>query len=389
MHQYDDYFVDIAKGPFIDEPVKILKERYDEAIAFLVSRWSSLPNKPLAIYQIGQVAAPGISDLDFIIVFPSGNRIDWREYQPDTFPSWIRQMLTHPPYCCTEETWPELTAWYPTFNMRHLFGKILNEPLVPSELLSGCSMGMLVDYLLVKVPRDFIWLSWERPLRLRILLAMLHSLKYTLKLAETAGIPLNDKTQIICEVDDLRVSWFELDSEERLQTLAQLSEKVCSLTGELIQNVNEKIMAGLKGDLVAYPKPQEKLTLFSFDSSWTYESAISKSFNTYRQSGEIEWTNPESFLQVLGIYSDESPLFKKYFAKHGCNPQLSWDGGPWDKGLRYHARAMIRYSKSTSKLGVPSQKYIALGYYSQPNLLYSISRKTLSRIKHLMSASIA
>jgi hypothetical protein len=368
VHQASvNLFNDIPKGPFIDAPVKIPKEHYEEAVALLISKWSSLKTSPIAIYQIGQVAAPGISDLDFVIVFPSGSCIDWREYQPDVFPLWVRQMLTHPPYCCTEETWPKLPAWFPIFNMRHLYGQVLPDPTVPSEFLPGCSLGMLTDYLIVKVPRDFVWISCERPLRLRVLLALLHSLKYTFNLAESAGVDSpKDKAQIVWEVDALRKNWFELDAKERLQTLAQLCARICYISGELIQNLNDKIMIGQKGDVGTLYKPLKKSNQFLFDTSWTYESAINESIKTYKQTGKNAWINPESFLHVLGIYSNELPHFKKYFANYGYKLRFSWDGGSWNNGLRYHARAMIAYSESAAMLGVPPQKYVALGYFPQP-----------------------
>lgn len=378
--QGDEYFLDIQLGPFIDVPERLPKERYNEAIDLLVDRWSSLPSRPVAIYQLGQVGAPGISDLDFVLIFPSDATIDWQQYQPEIFPEWIRQMLTHPPYCCTEDVWSELPAWYPVFNLRHLYGIRLATPEIPDRFQPGCALGMLIDYLIIKVPRDFLWIAWERPVRLRILLAMLHSLKYTIKLAEGAGITTTTSVaSTIVEVDSLRDSWFELEHDERAARTAHLCEQVCSATGDLIERVDRLLQLNLPDRFKSIGKVQKESELFSFTSPWSYNRAIKTSYETYTNSGAFTWNSPESFLQVLGIYTDESSLLRGYFARSGFKIKLGWDGGKWNEGLRYHANAMLDYSKCAQKLGVPPQKYIALGYFSPP-AISSYLRNYASRI---------
>ena len=83
---------------------------------------------------------------------------------------------------------------------------------------------------------------------------------------------------------------------------------------------------------------------------------------------ETPWINPYSFAQVIEIYADECPRFGKYLRAQGCKTELLWSGGKWSEGLRYHARAMTSYREKTRKIGVPAQKYIALGYLPQPFL---------------------
>lgn len=366
------YFDDIPYGPFTDVPCLVPRECYDAAIELLVYHWSSLPQRPIAIYQIGQVNALGISDLDFVVVFPDGKPIDWTQYQPQTFPDWTQQLMTHPPYCCTESAWLDLPAWFPTFNLRHLWGDALPEPKIPDELASGCALGMLVDYLIVKVPRDFIWIAWERPLRVRILLAMLHSLKYILKLAERAGLAIPESAgRTVSEVDALRGSWFALVPPKRLEILAQLCGRVCDIAREVISQVDGAIVQGmgrLNNNSVRESCVGSSPDFFTFKSPWIYTEAMQTAFEYYShsESGWVTWTSPLSFLQILAIYADECPRFGKYLDAQGCHTKSQWDSGVWNDGLRYHARAMVAYSESAMRLGVPAQKYIALGYSPPP-----------------------
>ncbi|MFC1856765.1 hypothetical protein ACFL9U_01920 [Thermodesulfobacteriota bacterium] len=326
-----------------------------------------MPQGPLSIYQTGQVAAPGISDLDFVLVFPDGKPMDWAQYQPQAFPQWVRELMTHPPYCCTESVWTDLSAWYPVFNLQHLWGDVLPEPFCPDKFIAGCALGMLIDYLIIKVPRDFIWIAWERPLRVRVLLAMLHSLKYTLKLAEQAGFDIREgDLQTVSSVDALRESWFGLVKLKRLKTLARLCEQVCDIAGELISRVDETILEGMKGCSENRNFTGVESNLFAFVSPWNYVQMMGKAFRHYAKSGKILWESPQSFLQVFAIYADACPKFARYLNSAGCRTHIKWDGGGWNEGLRYHAKAMLAYSESAIRIGVIPQKYVALGYRNPP-----------------------
>ena len=156
-----NYFHELVYGPLTEIPKQIPLERYEAALALLVNHWSGLPCPPLAIYQLGQVAAPGISDLDFIIVFPRGQKLNWSDFQPKAFPDWVNELLLHSPYVCDDEAWTQLPAWYPIFNLRHLWGKHLAVPALSKELQTGCAFGMLIDFLMFKLPRYILVLSWS------------------------------------------------------------------------------------------------------------------------------------------------------------------------------------------------------------------------------------
>jgi hypothetical protein len=365
------YFDDIPYGPFSDLPQRTLKERYDSAIELLTARWSSLLPCPVAVYQIGQVGAPGISDLDLVVVFRTADPIDWRHYQPEAFPNWVKQLMTHPPYCCVESDWSSLPAWLPFFALRHCWGSILQDPKVPEELSSGCAFGLLVDYLIAKIPRDILWIAWERPLRVRTLLCMLHSFKYVLKLAGQVGIALPANSgKVISEVDLLRTNWFEGNVVDHFESLSKLCGDVCELSGDLISQVQQALLkhaGAVHPDEHQKSGKQNRSELFEFATPWNWHQALKSSFKQFSLSGRIHWFNPSCFLNVLAVYSEQSPGFRKYLRAHGIQLRDEWNGGAWRNGLLYHAQAMTQYSERAMALGVPAQKYIALGYSPQPS----------------------
>lgn len=67
---------------------------------------------------------------------------------------------------------------------------------------------------------------------------------------------------------------------------------------------------------------------------------LQKTIEYYRTSQKIYWVNPESFLHLLAVLSDEC---SKVDSVQGSAFKLFWDG---EYELRYHARAMEIYAQS-------------------------------------------
>jgi len=372
-------FKDIGNAPVINQPLRVPASRYNDAVELLVKHWLNLPVSPIAIYQIGQVTSPGISDLDFVLVFRDGPAIDWSQFQPSTFPDWVQQLFSHPPYCCTESTWSDLPAWFPIFSIRHLWGAFLAEPKISDEDISGVALGMLVDYLIVKIPRDILWIAMERPIRLRVLLSMLHSLKYIIHLAKQAGIQIpKSSSKVIADVNALRSNWLDLDFEIGMGKLAILCKEVCVIAGEQIVLLDDAISKSIglpDGVNFVCGNPS---SLFWFKSPWLFSNALSIAAGQEREAWKTPWINPYSFSQVLKIYAAECPRFGQYLRTQGFKTNLLWSGGQWGEGLRYHARAMTFYREKTEKIGIPAQRYIGFGYL--PETLLCRLKKYVKRV---------
>lgn len=355
------YFYGLANGPFINLPKPLTSEDYRDATKFLISYWTSLPQKPVAIYQIGQVGTPGISDLDFILVYPDRVELDWKKYQPNNFPKWIQELITHTPYVCTESLWEDLPYWYPIFSLEYLWGRELTKPVIPSEYIKGVSFGMLVDFLLVKIPIDFLLIAWSKPTRLRDLLCLMHSLKYTYALAEMAELPVSDNyKEVLLNLNKLRDRWFKMGIKSFLM-LEKLTGEIVDLAGVLIKKVDELLKGG------EYPldinSEKSDNSIFNFNKHWEFEKAIQFSYKEMWLSGFPYWQHPGSFKKVLSFYAFVSPKLRTFLRNEGCKFNLAWGGGKWKEGLKLHALAIVKYAEKTALLGVPPQKYIALGYY--------------------------
>lgn len=357
------YFQNIIDSEFTDIPQRTNIEEYERTKELLISYWTKLKVKPVAIYQIGEVLAPGISDLDFIIVYSDDVTLNWHHYKPSTFPNWVQRIMTHAPYVCTESSWTDLQLWFPVFNIRHLWGEMLPEANIVPDISSGVAFGMLVDYLIVKVPSDFFFIAWDNPIRLRILLCMLNSLQHTYRLAEMADIGVSKEYRKLSrKISTLRSNWFDL-GKERFYMLRDYVGLACKLSGDLVELVDKILSSKTSCFNGSIPKTQRYGTgFFKFETPWQFKSVMQDAFEGKSRNGSIDWTNPNSFAMVLSFYARVSPTFRTYLSAKGFQVDFNWDGGRWREGLKHHVHAMIDYAVTSSKIGVPSQKYIAFGY---------------------------
>ncbi len=351
----------VFSRPVTDLPLQIQDQRYQETTELVTKFWNSLAPKPIAIYQIGQVGAPGISDLDYLIVYPDDVKLTWQNYKPENFPQWVRLLMTHPPYVCTEGAIGILPKLFPIFNYRLLSGIDLGD-VSSSSVSQGAFFGMLVDYLLVKIPHDIIWIAYSSPVRIRVLLCMLNSLKYTYSLAERSGISVENKHEHSSAlVDNLRQEWFTMD-ENKYRILEELTKTSIISALQLVATVNESILSTIplqkKRDILDNNKGR---SYYRFISDWQITEKLAKELNDLSNVPPNIWLNPESFEYVISYYINREPKLANAFEQKGCRTDLKWDGGKWSVGLAEHATAILNYAKISNKIGVPAQKYIGFG----------------------------
>lgn len=359
----------------VELPLEVSHERYQKAISILVGHWSSMRLKPVSIYQIGQVSAPGISDLDFILVFETDQLLEWHHYQPDFFPKWIQELFTHPPYVTTLKTWPDLQGWHPTFNMRLVWGRELPPPVIQDkDIEQGLSLGMLIDYLSVKLPVDLIYFRKQPSIRVRTLLCMIHSVKYIFLLAQKAKVPvLPDSEAFIRKIDIFRRNWFNYyspDESTAVMELINLWEESCLLIAKQIQIIH--IFLNTENHLYKDKTVGGKKQIFTFTTDFKGEAVMEEILDSDSVNIITKWVHPASFLKIFKHYADNEAEFKRYFKKLDLKFFNGMENTEWEKGLNYHARIMIQNRIENAKMGVPSQKYIALGCIPLNNRIRTI-----------------
>lgn len=367
---------------FENFPQKHEKAAYQETIDFLVKYWIDLPVKPTSIYQIGEVSAPGISDIDLILVFDGRSKIEWCRYEPTNFPASVSNLLTHPPICCTQESLGKINGWFPAFDFRLVWGKDVG--IKTREFSPGMALGYLTDYLITKMPVDLFRFVVDGTASARDLLLLLNSNKYIVHLADTAQIQSPDWAQsAIDEVTRLRNGWFSRTQSENQKLLHNCFEEHLLL--------NQKMLLSLTDQFRKIKPLQEHQSTAFTDGYWTFEFiddwSLSKAYKCFKQSMQTHrkptWQVPCELTSILSAYGSHCRPFRTHFnLKSKCNDLMNTH---WNDGLKEHSEAMISYAVSSTRLGVPLQKYISYGLWYERSLVRKVKNRTANLLRQLVS----
>ncbi len=187
-----------------------------------------------SVYQMGSVAAPGLSDLDLFVVLhePVAAVVDERA-AIGAGGSRERYVMMHGQFLVNEKTFQQLPALFLGSNLRHVWGaEIAVRPLPPEEerpLRFLFNVDMMIKRLCGFV-RD---LDDDAPVPVRPTIAHLNSVRFNIAFARewTDTEPHEDYAR---EVEELRASWFELARDEALDRLCALVRRARSILVALL-----------------------------------------------------------------------------------------------------------------------------------------------------------
>jgi hypothetical protein len=199
----------------VDPPTALSARDYAEAGAELEERLAELPGV-ISVYAIGGVSSLGVSDLDRIAVADAPVTVDiWERLSPKT-----RQVAMHGPFLVDRATFRR-HLWFAHFeNLRLVRGEAVDvqrptESTMLARLLAveGLVLGLLKIQKQVGTGR----------LKVRSLLCLLHSFRYSLELS---GVPRAENSEawgVVEAADRLRGNWFSLPPAERAEGIRDVT----------------------------------------------------------------------------------------------------------------------------------------------------------------------
>jgi hypothetical protein len=213
----------MKKYHLIDLPVFTDPSKYDQAILKATELLSSLP-EITSVYQIGGVSAPGISDIDLVVVFKNGTSSGYSLHEHLSASE--RYLFVHRAYGISEEQFLRPLSSQYFHNFKLLSGR---------DLLKKTE-AILQDQDLIRkqIAYEFLLKMWMvmsvqehyRLIKVRAFLLEAHALKYDL---EFLDIHSGDLYDVVQEIIHLRKSWFDSDASESklLEVFQKLQGIIC------------------------------------------------------------------------------------------------------------------------------------------------------------------
>lgn len=211
-------------------PRRIPPHAYEEVRSFFVNTLKQFDDV-IALYEFGQVKNPGISDLDFAVVYrdaPSDAMIG-KKIAQIRFSKAAEDILCGSTLMAfPERTFPSVTLW-DDLQLTHRFGKEFIFAKFSPETETLLDICRIVDWLPERVLSLFRVLQGESIVVNRIL-GTLHSLNYTLRKVGALGISPKDTIEKFDKaITNLRARWFELEEKEQRDQLMRVITEAVSL----------------------------------------------------------------------------------------------------------------------------------------------------------------
>lgn len=197
----------------IDIPSKLQESDYHRILRGVVDKISALENVE-AIYQIGGIASPGISDLDLVVVFRNDAvcRYNLHEHLSNE----EKYLFIHKLYGCSVRHFQESSRFSFFHNFSLLFGTDVKreEKLAESETVV-IKNQIALEYM-VKMYVNLILQKEYSTLQLRSLLLHGKALNYDLEFLGVDALHLKGLVATLLEV---RNNWFKTESgRDKLKT---------------------------------------------------------------------------------------------------------------------------------------------------------------------------
>lgn len=191
----------------------------------------------IAVYQMGNVGAPGISDLDIVVVVKGVAQFSYDEVLAG-LNDHERYTLMHGLFCVNELFWRHKPLFFKFDNLKILAGQSIDTVALPSIWLDWASLRIAIQHLIRVYASLFVQLFLHL-LKVRSLLCELNALRYDLEvLSEMLSAEVrSDFLNYIQIVQQLRTEWFDAESDS-ISRFIDLCLRGRALIAKVIEELN-------------------------------------------------------------------------------------------------------------------------------------------------------
>jgi hypothetical protein len=285
--------------------VKDYEDVIQEVIVYL-SKYKMVKS----IYQIGGVSAPGISDLDLIIVLNDNAKEFtqiWSDYIKQQSKN-SKYIFTHYPFLVNEEIFGngDFLKIFPVFNLIYISGKEYDITLKYGQY------EYISNYLDANLPYWSAEFSKEKNNSIRQNLLRLHSFIYPLTMIKNITNYENDQIQeFISTIKEIRKNIFKLDNTIIENTINSLTDKAKDISIKINSVMSEYIKSKLDNINL-------DLNISIYDNRYNVSNNKNQRntyLTTYLLIGVVIYFNQDSFVKKyiqgsININNYESDLIR-------------------------------------------------------------------------------
>ncbi len=225
---------------YINYPKRVDLSYYENARQEIIDYFEGDPNLE-SIYEFGSVNAPGISDIDIMLIFKS-NPIQIDKYNFREINERVFGLVANGNVIKMAKNTFSCLDYIDNFNLKHITGKKIRQNIIPHTLKEIRELISICDWLPERIKRIEV-VSSKSTINIAFTLCLLNSITYSIKNVEflTSKIDLTNK--LINLISSLRTNWYDLrNPEELLEEALALSIEVGLIAiNKITELLNKKI----------------------------------------------------------------------------------------------------------------------------------------------------
>ena len=222
---------------FVDFPHQVSINEYDRNEQEFVNYFQCNP-AVAAVYKIGSVSNPGISDLDLILVLKENGVFERGDYEFLTKAD--DYIFAHRPFVIPETLFPYIHYFFYPSNLRNLTGEscTFSRPVSSTErnqlawlICAEAALSRLCDIVYQATCKSSI--------SIRKMLLKLNSIKHNINLLQNVDerTVITESDGFINQISELRKSWFSLHKEEQVKETLRTLYKGMTILLEIIDEL--------------------------------------------------------------------------------------------------------------------------------------------------------
>jgi len=242
---------------FVNEPTPLKLQDYTEVFNECVDKFSRL-SAVQAVYQIGNVGKPGITDLDFyIVVDPERIKGETEKLQLKNFSKKAQYILWFDTVILNKELLMNFFKLMPIFDIKKVFAKEdVNVKPLPQEEKFYFNHLFLNDITVLALANEYQQLLDSEIIDIRWALTRIKKFKYATALfKELSGVEKKEWTSFNRDLDIFINQWFDLDATQRNNQLIDFIKRSVDVSKTLTIMMHE---SNLKNEIFKYSSCNEK-----------------------------------------------------------------------------------------------------------------------------------
>ncbi len=306
---------------YINYPKKVDLSYYENARHDIINYFSEDKNLE-SIYEFGTVQAPGVSDIDIMLVFKENpiqkSKYDFREINNNVF-----SLVANGNVIKMDKSTFACLEYIDNFKFNLIYGNSIKQNPIPEKLINIREIVSICDWLPERIKRIQMVLS-KSSLNISWTLCLLNSITYSIKNVEFMTSKIENSDKLFNLISSLRTNWYDLTNPELLleDSLEMSIEVGLDAISKIINILMTKIAINLSDNKYStndIKVPMHYEIQLEFDKSLSFNS-----LEQYRKDKTIRFPGilAHHFINLAYLPTQISKRLSLKLFNHDINPFL-------------------------------------------------------------------